>query len=267
LTLEPQSQFEIDKLISKSNELGFSLENYKSTFIKRRVDARIRINKINTYDEYLKLIEENHNEFSALLRNLSINVTEFFRDSQVFNLLNSEIIPQLISNKKNIAICSAGCASGEEAYTLAIICNELQSSHKFNFLIHALDRNKNALDKGKLGIYSKNSIKNISAKLLNKYFICKGENYKINESLKKCVNFYERDLLEENTNNSFDLILCRNVIIYFDKSARQKIFNNFFKSLNKSGFLIIGLSEILDGKSHSLYKPIYSRERIYQKSD
>lgn len=257
---------QIDKIIEKSEKLGYNLNNFKKSFIQRRVNARMRINKIRTYDDYIKLLDVVPTEFQSLLQNLSINVTEFFRDHNIFSILSQKILPTIIDKHNNIKICSAGCASGEEPHTLAIICNELLSNYDFKFKIYAYDRNIDALTRAKKGVFLPNSVKNISDELSQKYFKLQNDgNYFINNNMTEHIQFTQWDLLKILPVNDFDIVLCRNVVIYLDTPARQQLFKNFYNVLKKSGYLVIGLSEVLDRTSSSLFTPIYSRDRIYQR--
>lgn len=218
--------------------------------------------------EYAKLLESNSTEPSALFKSFSINVTEFYRDSFVWECISSKIVPQIIKNNASLPlqIWSAGCASGEEPYSIAILLKELMSAKNVKFNIIATDISADALSRAKKGTYLSQSLKNLSPNIIAKYFTPMSNNtYQINEPIKQLVTFQQGDIISfpiERVN----LITCRNVLIYYDKPAQELVFKKFHKVLNDDGYLVIGQDETMLGvgtaKSFSCILP---RERIYNK--
>jgi len=218
--------------------------------------------------EYAKLLESNSTEPSALFKSFSINVTEFYRDSFVWECLSLKIIPQILKNNGTLPlqIWSAGCASGEEPYSIAILLKEIIGTKNIKFSIVATDISADAINRAKQGRYIPQSLKNLSPNIITKYFTPINNNaYQINESIKQLVTFHQGDIMSfpiEHVN----LITCRNVLIYYDKPAQELIYKKFHNALNDDGYLVIGQDETMLGvgmaKSFSCILP---RERIYNK--
>ena len=249
--------------IHKDTELDF--RQYKNNYLRRRFNVRMRARDITTYERYLRLIKS---------KDITINVTQFFRDPIVFKLIESEILPLIIYNKvknkrKVIRLWSAGCASGEEAYSIAIILKELLAEKFDTFLasIYGTDIDDASLADARSGRYLPRQLENVKAKRLKRYFSKDGEMYVISDEIKEILRFKKQDLFSDLHNSHFDLILCRNVMIYFTKEMQDKLFMKFNKALNSSGYLVIGKTEGLFGRAQKDFKIINSRERIYQKKE
>lgn len=218
--------------------------------------------------EYANLLESNSTEPAALFKSFSINVTEFYRDSFVWECLSSKIIPQILKSNVSppLQIWSAGCASGEEPYSIAILLKELVGAKNVRFNIIATDISVDAITRAKQGTYLSQSLKNLTPNIITKYFTPISNNtYQISESIKQLVTFHQGDIISfpiEHVN----LITCRNVLIYYDKPAQELVFKKFHKTLNDDGYLVIGQDETMLGvgtaKSFSCVLP---RERIYNK--
>ncbi len=216
--------------------------------------------------EYAKLLESDSTEPSTLFKSFSINVTEFYRDSFVWECMSSKIIPQILKNNKTLQIWSAGCASGEEPYSLAILLREVMGTKNVKFNIIATDINADAINRAKKGHYLSQSLKNLTPGVIAKYFTpINNDTYQINESVKQLVAFQQGDIISFPVER-INLITCRNVLIYYDKPAQELVFKKFHKTLNDDGYLVIGQDETMmgmaSGKSFSCILP---RERIYSK--
>jgi chemotaxis protein methyltransferase CheR len=206
------------------------------------------------------------------MKDITINVTQFFRDPEVFHLVETEILPILIFNKvkqkrKVIRVWSAGCASGEEAYSLAILFKDLLAEKFDTFIvsIQGTDIDDSSLTAAKVGKYLPRQLENMKPELLKRYFSFDGEMYKLADEIKDMVRFRKLDLFSEKKSSHFDIIFCRNVIIYFTKEMQEILFNGFHDALNQGGYLVIGKTEGLFGDSKDNFEIINSRERIYQK--
>ena len=244
---------------------GKDLKQFKKPFLNRRINARMRALGVQDGSEYAKLLEIDLDEPSRLFKSFSINVTEFYRDLFVWECMSSQIIPKIIQgNKQSIKIWSAGCASGEEPYSLAILLKEALGDRNIEFRIIATDINSEALQVASNGMYNPANLKNLSSNLIEKYFV-KLDNgrYQIKEDLKNFVTFEHGDILSFQIND-VNLISCRNVLIYYDKPAQELIFKKFHNSLIKDGFLVIGQDETMMGiNTTKLFSCMLPRERIY----
>ena len=248
---------------------GKNIKSFKSTFLERRILHRMRIVGITDYEEYLKLISTSLNEVNELYSALSINVTKFFRDPQVWGKLESEIIPNLTnkSNTHSIQVWSCGSASGEEPYSIGILLNEVLKSRGIKFEIFANDISLEAITRSKKGIYRKANLVNVKEDKIFRYFEkIEDEQYQIKPTITSQIKFENTDMLKI-TKKQFDIIFCRNVLIYYDRNLHEVIFEKFANSLKDNGILILGQDESMVGTYGSKYfTTIYPKERIYQKT-
>ena len=234
-----------------ANEIGISISNDKSSMLELRLSKRINKLNLKNVNQYLDYISENSEEKNTLFNLLTTNYTKFFREKFHFEILFKKIIPNILKNKNNneINIWSAGCSTGEEPYTIALLFAE--RNIEFNLL--ATDINTEVLKYAKNGIYSSQKTKNINSEYLHCYFqkgVGKYQGYyKIKESLRKKIRFKKLNLnssFSTKLPKNFDIIFCRNVLIYFENKKKRKILKEFRKTLTKSGFLVLGHSESID---------------------
>lgn len=254
-------------------DTSLDCHQYKDNYLKRRIAVRMNAKKVPTYFEYMQLLSSDPGEYDALLRDLTINVTQFFRDPEVFHILEEEFIPFLIYNKvkqgkRVIRIWSAGCASGEEPYSLAIIMHDLLGSEMDNFIVTILgtDIDEASLMSAKKGEYLPRQVEKVRLGYLNCYFQFDGEMFRLSDEIKDMVRFKKLDLFSEVRGGNYDLILCRNVLIYFTKDMQKKLIDNFYDSLNWGGYLVLGKTETLIGNPDHKFQILNNRERIYQKN-
>jgi chemotaxis protein methyltransferase CheR len=231
--------------------LKIDLTNYKDEQMKRRLDSWLVRVQANTWNDYLYLISNNPAERERFREYLTINVTEFFRDLNRWDTLRQEILPYLIKNASQsspsgeLKLWSAGCSIGAEAYTLAIIMSETFPSQRYSLLATDLDRG--ALQKARSrGPYLESDIRNLDAIQRQKYFTPVAP-YHVKESLQKNIHFAEQDLLADPFQAGFDLIVCRNVVIYFTAEAKEMLYTKFCEALRPGGFLFLGGTEIISG--------------------
>lgn len=246
---------------------GFDFRQYKDKCLKRRVDVRARARKVDSYEEYYRILSEDRGEFDKLLDSLTINVSEFFRNPETYRKISELIFPQLMSWKRLINIWSAGCACGEEPYSLAI--SALEALHQKNqhreVRILATDIDEKCLFTARKGEYVIEKLKEMPDSLVEKYFEFNGQ-YKIKDQVAMLVDFQKVDLLKDFSNlGRMDMIVCRNVLIYFGREIQEKVLMDFHKVLEDDGFLILGKVESLVGKSRLLFSNIDIRERVYKK--
>lgn len=257
-------------------KLGLNCRQYNEAYIKRRINARMMANEIaqNDYLAYIKVVETSIEELRDLFDALTINVTKFFRDPKLWKILKNNIFPKAINEKrlkfeKAFTIWSCGCSSGEEPYSLAVLMKELIRAIDVSAKITATDIDELSLNKARIGHYNSQNLENVPKEYLVKYFhkIEGKDLYRINASLKAMVQFIRHNFFsEEPPSRNFDMILCRNVIIYFTPASKDKLVNLFYNSLTDHGWLILGESEILF-VTHLRYKfYLYNEEeRIYRR--
>ena len=260
----------LKKMIFK--ETGIDCSKYKDNYLKRRIDVRLRVNRVKTYAEYMRLLVTNPDEYRSLIDDIAINVTKFFRDPETFDVLENVILPSLIygkamGKKRAIRVWSAGCASGEEPYSIAILLRELLGEEFGDYLvsIHATDVDTESLAQARKGLYNGPQLENVPEAYLKRYFERQGDCYQISKEIMRMVKLSRLDLFSEVRPSHFDMILCRNVVIYFSKEMQYQLYRQFYDALNSDGYLVLGKTESLIGGSKDLFALIDPKERIYQK--
>ncbi|ABR54168.1 Protein-glutamate O-methyltransferase [Methanococcus vannielii SB] len=253
-------------------KLKIQVDQYKDSYILRRISVRMRLCKCKDFKEYYEFLLTNPAEFQKLENTLTVNVTEFWRDRTVYNELK-KLFESIVMDKKNrsLKIWSAGCSSGEEPYGLAIIIKDLMEKHNQKYMrvtITATDLDKEILEKAKNGQYISKQLKNMDDITINKYFTkLTSEEYEVKTDVKRIVQFKKHDLINEGPISGMNIVLCRNVIIYFDKQIQEELFMKFHNALIPDGYLVLGKTEMLHGNARNAFKPVNHRERIYQKLD
>jgi len=224
---------------------------------------------ITTGSEYANLLQNEPDEINSLYDSLSINVTKFYRNKYVWKTFSTNIIPKLLNSPKinnTIRIWSAGCATGEEPYSLAIMFSEVLKNTNYKIKIIATDINFQLLQDAKKGVYSFNTLQNLDPNLINSYFTKEGKHqYKINKKIKDLVTFHLGDIVTYPL-SYLDVIFCRNLLIYYSKDSQNLILKKFHQVLKENEFLVLGMDESMLGhKIANSFLPIFPRERIYQK--
>ncbi|MGI6631321.1 MAG: CheR family methyltransferase [Bacillota bacterium] len=220
---------------------GLDLSGYKVNQMQRRIEHYMERCKCKNYDEFLELLKKDKEVKNKFFNYLTINVTEFFRNPEHFLYLEKEILPELVGRTGMLKIWSAACSNGAEPYSLAIIMADKFPYKKYH--IDATDIDEEMLEKSALGEYGGDMIKNIPAFRLNAYFDTTDKGYKIKKSLASHITFWKHNLLSDQYPKGFDLILCRNVTIYFTPQAQEFCYQGFSQSLKPKGVLFIGASE------------------------
>ena len=246
----------IKAIVSKRS--GLNLDGKKGQNLQIAVSTAFSASGCNTIEDYIYLLStpsyQSRIEVDKLISLLTIKETYFFRDRHQFDVLRNFILPEIINKKraadKKIKIWSAGCATGEEAYSIAIILFELiPAIASWDISLLATDIDANALSKGQDGKFKKWSFRGVSQDIIEKYFTIKDDSYMINDIFKKIVYFSALNLIEDkfpsilNSTNDIDIIICRNVTIYFNREATKEVINKFYNSLNEGGYLLVGHSE------------------------
>ena len=254
---------------------GFDFSGYRIPMLERRIQKRVFATHSKNIADYLTYLTQNPNEFDNLIDVFTINVSRFFRNSFSFEYIANFIIPNLYFAKTKVKddsfrIWSAGCSFGEEPYSIAIILNEFLKKENSTIkpTIFATDIDKKAIARALVGSYGFESIKNVKYELLEKYFIKEGPQFKIDQEIKKHVLFSFYDMLDKNSSappdsifGAFDMVFCRNVLIYFELDYQKRIFHKLYKSLKPNGYLILGEAEVPIEE----FKLKFNRENKYSK--
>jgi chemotaxis protein methyltransferase CheR len=224
--------------------IKFELDSYAPKQMIRRLDAFILRSKAANVAHYCHMLDANPAEVEKLQDFLTINVSEFFRDIMHFKVLKEKILPELLQNNVQLNIWSAGCSNGSEAYSVAMLLEKLSPYRTHRIL--ATDIDKGILAQAAAGgPYHTADIRNVSEELKNKYFKQEGEDFRINDHLRSKVIFKQQDLTRDAFESGFDLIICRNVVIYFNDEAKKKLRKRFIDSLKPNGILFIGATETM----------------------
>lgn len=222
---------------------GIDLNAYKEKQMKRRIDALISKNRFKGYSDYVEELKHKGEKFEEFVNYLTINVSEFWRNPEQWRVLETEVLPKLMAvSGKKLKVWSAACSTGDEPYSLVMLLSKYMPLS--NIKIMATDIDKQVIEKAKVGLYNEKSLAGLPKELKDKYFTKVGlSNYQISNDIKKCVEFKQHNLLKDSYPTSMDLIVCRNVLIYFTEEAKEDIYRKFNASLRKDGCLFIGSTE------------------------
>lgn len=262
---------QIETLLSDVLEThGYDFLEYSHASIKRRITRLYALDNFVSFAEFRYTVRTDKQYFKRFLEEITVNVTEMFRDPTFYKALRNDVFP-ILGTYPFIRIWVAGCSTGEEAYSLAMVLKELNLLHKS--LIYATDINPSVLEKAKKGlfplnhlkIYSENYVNSGGLKDFSSYYSANYSLAKFDETLSSKMIFSTHNLVSDHSFNEFQLILCRNVLIYFDKELQHKVFQLFDNSLEKLGFLALGSKESLDFWNGSKdYKRVRT-EKIWRK--
>jgi chemotaxis methyl-accepting protein methylase len=252
---------------------GLDISGYSASFTMRSIKKRLGRTGCNTLDEYVNKVLSSEEETTEFLSALSINVTEFFRDDGVFEAISKTVMRPLLRSKEGsggiFRIWSAGCATGQEAYTIAICLEEelrrLKASDNVLASVTGGDLSSSALKFARQGLYAADQVKNVPAHLLKEYFERQNGSYSVREGLKRRVRFVKENLLDEPKQRFFDLVVCRNVLIYFSRPSHDKVVLNLHKALRPEGYLVLGRTESLVGAPRRAFDLVDAENRIFRK--
>lgn len=255
---------EIKQIVKKNASIN--IDHYVTSFLQRRIKVRMISSEIEQISKYVSFLDEDPLEALELNASLSINVTEFFRNQNPWDVFEQKVIPE-ISKSSNISdvisIWSAGCAVGNEAYSLAMMLSNALG--KKQFMITATDINPTSIGIAETGQYEYSLLKNISKLYLLKFLEKIDDNlYRFNDDLKKNISFQVGDITSHNI-NPVDVIVCRNLIIYYGDNAKDLIFKKFHKTLKDDGFLFLGMAETLPFPMKKFFVPVELGSKIYRK--
>ena len=248
---------------------SFDFTGYKRPSLMRRFNKRMQVLGIEGYTNYQDYLEVHPEEFSRLFNILLINVTSFFRDRPTWDYISSDIVPRILAQKElnePIRIWSAGCASGEEAYTLAIILAEALGIEAFRerVKIYATDVDEEALNQARQATYLERELTGLTPQQITKFFEQSENRYTFRKDLRRSVIFGRHDLIQDAPISRIDLLVCRNTLMYFNAETQSRILTRFHFALNHSGLLFLGKAEMLSGQTN-IFTPLHLRCRVFTK--
>lgn len=230
---------EFIKQVKRKTKIDLAL--YKEAQMKRRLTSLYEKKGYTSFREYFQEMDQNPDILNEFLDRMTINVSEFYRNKQRWAVLEKKILPRLLSEGKPLKIWSAASSTGEEPYTIAMILSKYLPLPSID--VFATDIDENAIQKAKIGIYPERSLNEVPEEMKKKYFRKEGAYYKLTDEIKRTVTFKKHDLLSESFGSNYDLIICRNVLIYFTEEAKDLLYHKFNSALRVGGTLFVGSTE------------------------
>ncbi|KSU89612.1 protein-glutamate O-methyltransferase CheR [Priestia flexa] len=220
---------------------GIDLSLYKEAQMKRRLVSLYEKKGFTSFHTYYQALAYQEDLLTEFLDRITINVSEFYRNRKRWEVLEETILPQLTKGNETLKVWSAACSTGEEPYTLAMVLSSYYPLSHIKIL--ATDLDETVIEKAKIGLYAEKSLQEVPVHIKNKYFTSQGLFYKVNDEIKKTVTFKKHNLLADPFSQQFDLIVCRNVLIYFTEEAKHQLYQKFSDSLRKGGVFFVGSTE------------------------
>lgn len=220
---------------------GIDLSLYKEAQMKRRLTALYEKKGFGSFQEFFSKLNRDSEEMEEFLDRMTINVSEFYRNYKRWEVLETKILPRLLLENKSLKIWSAACSTGEEPYTIAMMLSEHMTLS--GRTITATDIDKNAIQRARNGLYPERSLNEVPSVMKARYFTQEGALFKLNEEIRKNVTFKQQNLLSDPFEGNYDLIVCRNVLIYFTEEAKNLLYKKFNASLRPGGVLFVGSTE------------------------
>jgi two-component system, chemotaxis family, CheB/CheR fusion protein len=266
----PDESTELEPLLEYLRDSrGFDFSGYKRATLERRIRKRMGEVEVESYEDYIGYLEANPREFSELFNTILINVTGFFRDPEAWEYLRDEVLPELVEavpDDEQIRVWSAGCASGEEAYTAAICLLEVlgEETFKRRVKIYATDIDEEALAEARAAVYPEKALEDLPPEIVEKYFVENGRGFGFRPDLRRSVIFGRNELLQDAPISRIDLLICRNVLMYFTVEAQTRILSQLNFALRDRGFLFLGKSEMLVRHS-DFFTPVDIKRRVFRR--
>ncbi len=253
-------------------QTGHDFSLYKKNTLYRRIERRMNVHQIEKITNYVRFSQDNPGELEILFKEILIGVTNFFRDSALWDKLRDQILPDLLKELPDGYVLRAwitGCSTGEEAYSLAIVfkeaCEKIKRSKNLSLQIFATDIDTDAIDRARKGVFSANIVSEVSQERLNQFFTKNDTNYSINNSIREMVVFAPHDVIKDPPFTKLDLLLCRNMLIYMESDLQKKLMNLFYYSLKAGGILLLGTAETVN-HAERLFTSIDNKLKIYNRS-
>ena len=263
-----------DQLTRRISEVaGVSTEAYKPRCLRRRIAVRMRAHNVTSYEEYLAILEGTPDELQKLSDALTINVTKFFRNIELWQRLREDVIPQLWQNGgRPVRVWSAGCASGEEPYTLAMLFADTAARARHTewmkrLVIDATDIDRVCLERARAGSYPLGVFSETPGEFLTRYTDAATDGGRmVTDDIRSAVHVHRLDLTRDRPRNPpYDLVVCRNVLIYFDRAMQERLFAIFAEALRPGGILVLGKVETILGPTRDQLELVDARERVYRR--
>jgi two-component system CheB/CheR fusion protein len=262
---EPEMK-QLFRLVQSVNDVDFT--HYKPSTVERRIRRRMTVHKVTSLTEYMSILRENRAEVEQLYNEILIHVTGFFRDAEVFTMLQRELVPKLLEGRRSepVRVWVPGCSTGEEVYSLAILLLEAAGDLGFNcpIQIFGTDISDLALDRARLGIYPEDISSEVSADRLRRFFTKVDRGYRVSKGVRECCIFARQNVTTDPPFSRLDLVSCRNLMIYLGAVLQRKVMSVFHYSLRQSGYLVLGNSETI-GSFGDLFSVVDRKHKIYQK--
>jgi chemotaxis protein methyltransferase CheR len=269
--LTPQDRQELQALKDQiQREIGFFCEGYKEHCLRRRIAVRMRARGIHTYGAYSELLARDEDEHAKLLDAVTINVSKFYRNRDLWRALERDVIPKLFDlRQRPVRLWSAGCAAGEEPYTIAMLLNEHavrtgRERELSRFHVLGTDIDVASLRQAAIARYSPFAFTDIDDEVRDRWFV-PPERTEVKKEIRSLVKFGVVDLIKDPFETGYHMIMCRNVIIYFEREIQEMLFLKFYDALAPGGFLVLGKVESIFGRAAGLFKPVAQRERVFIK--
>lgn len=259
------------------DQTGIYFRDNKRYLLESQVGRRLKALDLSSFEEYIELVQngQRHTELPALVNAVTINETFFFRHPQQYEAITKKLLPELIEARnrpQQVRIWSAACSTGDEPYTIAMLLKE-HVQHRFpdtKFDIVGTDINTEVLQTARNGVYGSYAVRNLPAEYLHKYFTPEGDHYVLSPALREMVRFKHLNLTDRyaiQQLRNFDIILCANVLIYFDDETKQSVISNLYNSLRHGGYLFVGTSETLHGVTRAFQPARFNNTIAYKKED
>src|SRR5215468_5441911 len=247
---------------------GHDFSKYKRSTVLRRLGRRMHVTRTDTLSDYYEVLRDRADEAQALLADLLISVTTFFRDHDAFEALKTKVLPDLFEGREldaTIRVWASGCATGEEAYSIAMLLQEEAAKHELRppIQIFGSDLDARALVVAREGRYPASIEADVSEDRLRRFFVREGDGYRVRQELRDMILFAVHDLLKDPPFSHVDMISCRNVLIYLDRDLQDQVCSTFHYALNPGGFLLLGAAETADNPP-GLFRTIDRNARIYK---
>ncbi len=273
LEKEVKDQSALEKIIILlRTQTGNDFSLYKKNTMYRRIERRMGVHKIEKILSYVRLLQENPKELEILFKELLIGVTSFFRDSTTWEILEKTILPAIINNQNDGSVLRAwvaGCSTGEEAYSLAMVFKEaLEKTNPhagISLQIFATDLDNEAIESARKGIFPENISADVSPKRLSRFFVKTDEGYRINTEIREMVVFAKHNIILHPPFTKIDILTCRNLLIYMDAELQKKLLDLFYYSLNSQGYMVLGSAETPGTQGH-FFTIVDAKLKIYKRS-
>ena len=250
---------------------GHDFTHYKTSTMRRRIERRMAVTRVEHMDDYLALLKRDFLEVETLFRELLIGVTNFFRDGPAFEALAAKVLPRLIAARAvddPVRIWVPGCSTGEEAYSIAMLMQELAGNvkRKVRAQVFATDIDAAAIERARAGLYPGSIRADVSPERLARFFVEDGDGYRVAKTVRNCLMFARQDVTKDPPFSRVDLISCRNLLIYMDGDLQHRLMPLFHQALNPDGYLFLGSSETV-GDAADLFAPLDKKWKLFQRRD